>query len=142
MGWWDVSIMGGDQPLDIEWCFEDRFAEPRESRFDDAVIRPISAEDGLAFMREQIARDDDPVTRQVVGFLLIKNGAPMLPETRALVLEGIDTEINAESDWNDPAKRKAALSDFAAIVEKYPAEGGRVDLPEQPGLFDKIFGAA
>lgn len=141
MGWWSESIMGGDQPLDIQADFEDCFASATAEN-SESVIGPITADEALAFMHDQIKEDDDPVTRQVVGFLLIQNGAPLPEEARKLVLEGIDQEINAESDWNDPALRHKALSDFAAIVEVYPAEGGKVDLPYQPVLFEKIFGTA
>lgn len=133
--------MGGDQPLDIRAEFEDCFALPREDRFADAVIGPITPEEAIAFMVDQIKGDDDPVTRQVVGYLLIESRAPMPEEVRKEVLAGIDAEINAESEWNDPALRNKALSDFAAIVEAYPAEGGKVELPHQPGLFEKIFSA-
>lgn len=117
--------MGGDTPLDIEDDFEDRFDE-----------RVPTAEEGLDFLNSVLHYDED-IAKSVTAFLLIQRGAPMSDEVRRLALEGIAGEDT--SDWDDPAKRDAVLADFKLIVEVYPAEGGKVELPHQPGLFEKIF---
>lgn len=133
MGWWSESIMGGDTPYDIQFCFEEQFGLAQTPTTDEAV----------AFIGASI--EDSPynahVIKQVTGFIMMERSAPMNDELRRLVLEGIDEEISeGATQWQDPSLRLTALSDFRALVEAYPAEGGRVDLPHQPGLFEKIFG--
>lgn len=126
MGWWSESIMGGDSPLDVE------------IRYNDSHVR--TAEEAVDVIEKTIAdwRCEEHAIKQAVGFCHIRNGLPMNDELRELILEGI-----AEEDisvWNDPEERDRRLTEFKQIVEAYPAKGGRVDLPEQEGLFDKIFG--
>jgi hypothetical protein len=126
MGWWDASIMGGDGPLDTEHDFQERFGD-----------RTPTADEGLDFMNS-FGEYRDEIDKQVTAFLIIKAGAPMHDEVRRLALEGIAEEDTSE--WGDPQERQAVLTEFAKIVKAYPAEGGVIDLPDQPGLLQKIMG--
>lgn len=130
MGSWSTSIMGGDAPLDIEYLFEQRFGEAGVPTADEA----------LEFMTKTIQEDqyEHTTVKQVTAFILMQRGAPMHDEVRRIALEGIAEEDT--SDWKDPSERDASLAQFGELVKLYPAEGGRVDLPHQPGLFEKIMG--
>ena len=119
--------MGGDTPLDIEGWFEERFGKSAPS-----------AEESLSFLTSQLNERSWDATsfKQVTAFLLIQRAAPMHDEVRRLALEGCVEEDT--SSWNDPDERDTVLAQFAEIIKAYPAEGGRVELPHQPGLFEKI----
>lgn len=145
MGSWSTSIMGGDTPLDIRCRFERLFgSDDRETAEEEKLpeFRLPSADESVAFMQATIAEWDwerDQI-KQVTGFLVMARGAPMSGELRRLVIEGIDAEIaTGAEEWDNPAERIAVLADFRTRVEAYPAEGGVVDLPDQPGLFEMIF---
>jgi hypothetical protein len=125
MGWWGYDIMSGDTPLDIEGDFEDRFGD-----------NIPTADETLAFIREQSNPYDDPVFMQVMGYLLINKAAPISPDLKKAILNALD---NDESDnWDSVDERKKAISEFRDIVEEYPEGGATVTLPFQPGLFDVI----
>lgn len=130
MGWWDESIMGGDAPLDIQIYFE-------EQRID-------TSDEAVAFIEGMINHWNcyENVIKQVVGFLMIKNGRAMSDQLRQLVIDGIEAECEEEAllCWTRPDIRREHLMEFKKVVLAYPAEGGKVELPDQPGLFDKIFG--
>lgn len=130
MGWWDESIMGGDAPLDVQIYFE----EQRINTSDEAV----------AFIEKMINHWNcyENVIKHVVGFLMIKNGHDMSDQLRQLVIDGIEAECEEEAllCWTRPDIRRERLMEFKLVVLAYPAEGGKVELPDQPGLFDKIFG--
>lgn len=149
MGWWSEGIMGGDTPLDIRAEFEDRFgSDDPDATEENKLLCVPTADEGLAFLNDTMTEwnfgSDYPIIKQVTGFLVMERSAPMNDELRRLVIEGIDAEINeikqGAPTWNDPASRLQSLSDFRVLVEAYPTEGGNVDLPHQPGLFEKIFG--
>lgn len=146
MGWWDEGIMGGDTPLDFSGEFEDKFGSKdphvNEWRIEDGkeplpFIIP-TAEQGVEFIKANQGYDG-AIAAQVTGWLMIERGAPMSNELRQLVLSGIDEEISegAES-WGNPETRIARLQEFRKVVEAYPQDGSQVDMPANPGLFEKL----
>lgn len=148
MGWWDEGIMGGDEPLDCRHVFECVFGstdeEFNEWRIEDGE-EPIpfhipTSEETIEFIKS-LDGFNDHIGKQVVGWLVIERGAPMNDELRLLILEGIDSEDPIEEGWIKPEKRIEQLDEFRRIVEAYPAEGAKVEMPESPGLFDKIYNA-
>lgn len=150
MGWWAPDIMGGDTPLDFKGNFEDRFGSLDEEfnkwRLDDGKepieFRVPTSEETLEFIQscrawKWYSGSEDPVLLQVTGFLVIERGGQMNDELRAEVLRGIDEEI-AEGceEWNNPQERITCLQEFRKVVEAYPAEGAKVEVPHQRGLFE------
>lgn len=150
MGWWDEGIMGGDTPLDFKDSFEERFGslnssfnEYRAENGHEPVpfVKP-DPQDVVDFITNFIwhwNNDEKPILKQVVGFLVMERGAAMNDELRALVLEGIDNELEIGSkSWNIPELRHARLQEFRKIVEAYPVDGDSVEMPKSPGLFTKL----
>ena len=150
MGWWDEGIMGGDTPLDFKGNFEDKFGstdpEFNEWREEDGkptipFVKP-DPQEVLTFINDfdwRWGRDDEPILKQVTGFLLMERGAPMNDELRALIIQGIDEEISEGAPtWNSPETRIARLQEFRKAVESYPAAGANVEMPESPGLLSKL----
>lgn len=135
MGWWSVSIMGGDTPLDFQGMFEDRFGSKGHPGF-----KVPTAEEGVQFIRDNWGRwgSDESITlKQVTGFLMIERAAPFNDELRKLVLEGLDEEIETGcEEWKKPEQRLSVLQGFRKLVEAYPNEGVAIELPHQPGLFE------
>lgn len=129
MGWWSETIMGGDSPLDIAQCFEDRFGTRKD----------INPEEAIKLIDDTIAmwKCDECIIKQVVGFMMIERGCSFSSELRKVVLEGIDDEDT--TSWKDSSTRDEKLREFRNIVEAYPVEGGLAELPRQEGLFQKIF---
>jgi hypothetical protein len=145
MGWWSESIMGGDTPYDIEGAFEDAFGTT--DRYWGSVMpapkyKVPTAEESRQWLNDYLANSyepDAPIAKQVAGFKLMQRGAPMADDVRALVLEGIDEEISEGcEEWSDPQLRLDTLADFRKLVVAYPAEGGKAELPHQPGLLEMI----
>jgi hypothetical protein len=143
MGAWSPSIMGGDTPLDIESMFEDLFGPEGSDRDDDGLPDyrvPTSAE-MIDFIEKTTASyGDGEIVAQVTGFLALQRGADMSEELRTLVLAGIDQEAAGGAvEWDKPEERLAALAELRALVVDY--QGGKVELPHQEGLFERIFAA-
>lgn len=131
MGAWGFGIMQGDTPLDIEWCYEERFGETAVPSAQDAahLIDDITKKE---------LKGDRPVTAQVVGWLQIQRGGPFDATLRRYVLDGIDDEDIEAEGWDDVAARRAKLDEFRAIVVAYPDAGAKVELPRNVGLLDTI----
>lgn len=147
MGWWDEGIMGGDTPLDFKGNFEDTFGstdpgfnEYREENDHDPIPFVIpTPEQVIEFIHTTDKWGDGDILKQVTGFLVMERGAPMNDELRALIIEGIDEEIVGGAEtWNSPDTRIDRLQEFRKNVLAYPAEGGKVDMPDSPGLFEKL----
>ena len=132
MGWWSESIMGGDEPLDIEGCFDDEFGENKSALTADAAVEFINGDMVNKYGFEPA------IVKQVTGYLTIKRAGPFNDELRRLVIEGIDEELEDTSDWSEPELRVATLNEFKRLVEAYPDTGALVNMPNQPGLFDKL----
>ena len=122
MGWWSLDIMGGDTPLDIQ--------EDLNSQYSRLIITP---EEAITY----IVADDDPVTRQVVGFLMVKNGLPLNEELKQMILDGIDAELD-EPRFTEVEERNGHLKAFRTLLTDYPLEGAKVETPHQKGLFEQI----
>lgn len=131
MGSWSVTIMGGDEPMDVEDAFTDAFGE--------SEVTPEMAIDFLSGKVGKLRGVDQETAEQVVGFLMIQRGARFNSNLRKIVLAGID--LDDATIWEDPTGRKQVMDDFRKIVEEYPDGGAKVDLPHQPGLFETIAGA-
>ncbi len=154
MGWWDEGIMGGDGPLDYKGNFEDEFgsvdADFNKWRLEDGKpaipFKVPTAEESLKFLEDcrqwkWYSKGDDPVLCQVIGFLVMERGGAMNDELRAAVVKGCNDELAEGCDsWGDPSIRIKVLQDFRALIEAYPAEGSNIELPHQPGLFEKMAG--
>ena len=144
MGWWGHGIMAGDTPLDIEGDFVQKFGfeyHEDEPGFDWAKRIPGTKQ--LTVAKELIewyGSYGGELVGQVLGFLIMDNGQPMTAEVRKLVLSSVDGELGYVDDdgWSDTSARRSALEEFKALVEKYPAEGVEVEMPEQEGLFDQL----
>lgn len=155
MGWWSESIMGGDGPWDWKGEFEDTFGSEDETfneyRVEDGK-EPLpfvvpTAEAALAFItktEENVTQfykmsEDGAILRQVTGFLLLERGAPLNDELRAAILWGIDEELAGGCEtWCSPDQRIAELQGFRKLVESYPDAGAKIEMPHQPGLFEKM----
>lgn len=132
MGAWGHGIMQGDTPMDIKWCFEERFGETKPAD-------PEQAAHLIDDITKKELRGDRPVTAQVVGWLQIQRGGKFNDTLRRYVLEGIDDDDVDGAGWSDPAERRAKLAEFRAIVVAYPDAGAKVELPDNIGLFDILY---
>jgi hypothetical protein len=148
MGWWDVGIMGGDTPLDIQGHIDDMILGEWDGKSD----RDISAEQ-LDQNLADILRlpstswvgqttDDQRIFFQVVGYNILTTGAKMPKSLRKQVLDACKQEIDfLESDsdeigWLNPERRVAHLKAFSRQVEKY-RDGQAVEVHNR-GLFEQM----
>lgn len=134
MGWWGNGIMCGDEPLDIEGDYNDRFE----------AGSVITSADTINFIAELCETGYcDHIAKQVVGFIVMSQGLAMSEDLRAVILDGIQEELaeieREEDGWNSPQERKDNLIEFRQLTQDYPAGGGKVEMPEQIGLFDRIY---
>lgn len=132
MGWWDDSIMGGDEPLDDYGDFMDIFGLSRAEKSGKEAAQTVNK--GLPKVLEKIGGRKG-VGGQVLGVIIMEAGAHMSRPVKKFILDCLD-----EDEWaQECADRKEKVKAFRKQVEAYdgsapvpcPAAWGR-------GLFEKL----
>jgi hypothetical protein len=143
MGWWSEDIMGGDGPCDIQCMFDREFGTriDEEDEWGEYELPAKVAGNKVIDFADKAIKDyfDFEEVWQAIGYIMIDAGMPMTDSVRKKVLRATDSEIEGGAEsWCSPEGRLEKLREFRAIVDAYPSEGGRVEMPHQTGLFEKF----
>lgn len=141
MGWWDESIMGGDGPWDVKAGFQHTFgkwAPEDEDHDDDPEMTYPGQQSIIDFIDKEIkAGYDEFEVAGPVGFMMMELGWPISDSLKKRIID--DVLMEDIGRWNDPDERQRKLSEFIDLVLAYDHTKGSQEMPEQPGLFQKMF---
>jgi hypothetical protein len=131
MGWWDYSIMGGDQPCDWEIILLDQVCGISDEEPHDQFVHIISNK--LPDMIERVK--DDYIGKQVLGVIILASGLPrndIVNEALRIAREGAVSDEWQHHDEN----RKQAIDSFITTIDNY---SGEPILLESKTLMESIF---
>lgn len=133
MGWWAKEIMSGDSPLDVEdeiFGILDLEKYPDDPHPEGLIATRLTEKQKILRKNNWIKKD--PIGKQVLGYLMITNGAQMDPETKAMALRGCE-----EDEWSrEDEERAKIVQNFREAIENY--DGTPVEF-KRTGLFEKIY---
>lgn len=134
MGWWDDSIMGGDDPLDYHYDFLEHFGLSRETKSGEEAARRVN--DRLFDLFRKL-NGRKGIGGQVLVVVIMEAGAGMPDSVRQFILDCLDAD-----DWaQECPNRRRKVQAFRKQVEAYDGSAP-VPCPEAwgQGLFEKMEG--
>ena len=143
MGWWSCTVCGGDEPLDYLGAMEDLIGLPSYdvktgedktytlAQRRDAVNNNIDKL--VAYAERQL--DDSEISYQVLGVIIIGNGAKLTAKLRDRIVQAIKAD-----EWAmENKERKVYMNAFKRQIKRYPLnQNARCRTIAYEGLFDKI----
>lgn len=140
MGWWSKDIMGGDTPLDIQDNICDlvgvhSFTETDKNAKEAVWLSENWKEVIKHFQYQEFWKgwfeDEGYLVYQIIGYLLIRVGAPVDDELKQLLIKACE-----QDDWaKEDDDRKEVIDNFKQVIENYKGEA--VPLTSS-GLFEVI----
>ena len=123
MGWWSSTIMGGDTPLDLEGYLSSHVLRDSITRKSlNANIEKVTqfVKDPSRFCQWAVFEDAD-IARQVIGYHILKTGAEMPDEVRALIRKANKKLMGKKAlkMWKVPDERLEYIQAFDHAVKHY-----------------------
>jgi hypothetical protein len=127
MGWWSEDIMGGDDPLDIQYLIytalgleeHDEEVEIPAHKFDyDKIIAFTSKDDDY-----WLTGDTGNIFHQVLGVMMMRSGAVIDDALKAKFIEAAEKDewANGTDGYEDESdvKRQKKMQQFIATLKEY-----------------------
>ena len=152
MGWWSATILGGDTPMDYVGDMED-IAKVGTYDYDkdEDIVIPLRVRrerlkkalpELIKYCEERLGgryggdKEDQDIAYQVLGVLLISNGAELPRKLQTRILKAIREDAWANGKGSDSKERQFYIRSFERQIQRYPAAGARPRQVAAEGLFD------
>ena len=138
MGWWNASILGGDEPLDYLADFEEMADVADLYPLENAEVAALETlrlflNDNLAALVADAVTDESPIHAQVLAVLVLASGA---------FLDEASMESLTAAAWRDEwaTRDEDRLNEIVRLVTALRAYDGTANVWEHPGLFASVAG--
>jgi hypothetical protein len=141
MGWWSATIMGGDEPLDIEGavykvCRIEKFSGIEVGKIVQNMIPKEVLKDKMGDILERFKKMERegyerPILYQVLGTMIMEIGMEIDEELRTTIVDE-----SLKDRWAQLAEdRRIYVDNFVETLRKY--DGTPTEI-EYEGLMDKM----
>lgn len=144
MGWWSVTIMGGDLPLDFQNQFYDIMCITHEEYFDDKTHFEGTTKERVEkyldamFLYANEEKSERAVKYQVLAKIILHSGAKISNEQLQILFDECAKDLVFEGENIETLKNRQII--IKDLLEKIHCHReGLISILPSESLFNKVF---